>query len=327
MKDSLVAKTNLIVSNRLSAMDYFEAQKAYNNPVIGYIYASKEKPIDCDRIAKAAQLIVESEGGISVYGGYDLLISATMLSMAKDMPETLAETQKVYEKIVEEFGESAYFPILAFYVQQYISTPLQYGIIKRASDIYRGVREEQKLVVSTIGVGYSLFLAMTNRPVETIIREIVEIYRIVKSELPLFTSLMSLSFALCFTEDDPEDKCADAIEIYNRLSDEDVDYGTNEEIAALGLLAVASKTAEGAIEETLQVDKALRETKGFQNLSLGKARRAMYASLLVAEDNLGYGRNEPFFNPARTSNMEDLILQLASIYTAVACGIEDKGKE
>ncbi len=64
-------------------------------------------------------------------------------------------------------------------------------------------------------------------------------------------------------------------------------YGTEYELATLGVLALLSENQNEIIEDIIETDDFLSEQKGYGFFGVGKKQRIIYAGMLVTIDYTG----------------------------------------
>ena len=97
-------------------------------------------------------------------------------------------------------------------------------------------------------------------------------------------SIQGLSEVLALTDGDIKAKCDKVFTIFNTFADRKADFGTKYELSALGALTDIHIDTDALVDEIIEVEGFLKESKGFQKSSMDREKRLMFATLLVAQN-------------------------------------------
>lgn len=117
--------------------------------------------------------------------------------------------------------------------------PERYGeIAGRTRHIYELMRNEHPFLTSGEDSVFAAMLALSELTDEQIVEETEQCYRLLKPEFFSGNAVQSLSHVLALREGKAEDKCKATMELFHSLKARGCKYGTDYELATLGVLAM-----------------------------------------------------------------------------------------
>jgi len=130
-------------------------------------------------------------------------------------------------------------------------------------------------------------MALSEYSDQQLLTEMERCYEELKPHFFSGNAVQSLSHVLSLTEGSASVKCRRTMELYNSLKQQGYKYGTNEELATLGVLGLLETDIRTLTGEMMEVDDYLKTQKGFGAMGIGSRQRLMYAGMLVASEHIG----------------------------------------
>ena len=185
-------------------------------------------------------------------------------------------------------------------------------------------------------ISYVLLLALSDRPVDSIISDMNECFDYLKKTCKIKAgpdSVQRLSEILALTEVDIREKCDKVISIYDILKNNKADITGGCAFSALGTLVGVDEAPEVIAREIMEADVFLDGCKGFDEKSVNKNQRLMFAVMLAAE-SCGTSSSvisNTFINNAlgiiKAQQIATMITIISNVLPTVLGAITDKASE
>jgi hypothetical protein len=159
-------------------------------------------------------------------------------------------------------------------------------------------------------------LAVSKKTDERIVEETEECYGLLKEHFHSSNAVQSLSHVLALCEGRAEDKCAATVQLFQGLKDRGCYYGTNYELATLGVLAAVPGDRQALIQDVVDVDAYLAQKKGYGFFGIGKKQRLMHAAMIVTGQQVKQCRT--MVTAASYSTLALIAAQQAAMCAAIA---------
>lgn len=318
MRETLEAKCRLFISNRDVIKSNFAWESAYMQPLSASMFTEKNRGVNVERMEQCKELLRQQTGLFSNFRGNIRLAAISLLALDENPEERLKNTLSVYEKLKKEFFSSTYLPVASLMITG-IAKPEEYdNIIKRTRHIYELMKEEHPFLTSGEDSSFAALLAMSEKSDEELIMDMEECYNILKCQFFSGNAVQSLSHVLTLGQESAEEKCRCAMEIFEGLRTQGYRYGTNYELATLGVLALLNTDVEQLIGDMIEVDEYLREQRGFGIFGIGSKQRLMYAGILVADEYIKNGEKYTMHTATINGALSIMIAQQTAMCAAVA---------
>ena len=193
-------------------------------------------------------------------------------------------------------------------------------LIAKAEQIKSLMNKEHPVLTSTEDTSFIMLLALTEKSVDTIIKDIDEAYDYLKRTCKVKASsdaVQGLCEVLAISYGDTKEKCDKVVRIFNTFSDRGAKFGTDSEFIVLGSLINANIDTDTLVNEVLEAEARLKDLKGFKDSEMDRKKRMMYASMLVAEV---YGMQSAVIGNSIISNALSTVIT-KQIATAVSIAI------
>lgn len=282
MNQELEKSCRLFVENKEVLEKGFKWESAYINTMCSSIYTSKKKPVNIDRMKACDKILREKTGILSDFRGNVRMALITMMAISKEPEEFFLRVMDTYEilKKGKIFG-SEYLIITAMAVCSNVDAGSPDGIIDKIKEIYSLMKKKHPFLTSDEDSIYAALLAASGLKIEEVVEEMEACYHNLKPNFFSGNAVQSLSHILALGQDSSDKKCKRVLDIYNKLKEKGMKYGTGYELSTLGGLTLIDMDVDTVVTEVAEVDDYLKRQKGFGILGIGSAQRLMYASLLV----------------------------------------------
>ena len=118
------------------------------------------------------------------------------------------------------------------------------------------------------------------------------IYKLLKKKFASANAVQALSHVLALGDGRSEEKCEKTLSLFDTLKENKLRYGTNYELATLGVLAMLPATESNIVSNMLAVNEFLMSQKGYSTFfGFSKQTRLMHAALIVSAYHLGKTEN------------------------------------
>lgn len=287
MRTSLFALCGSFMENRDIVKSTFAWESSYLYPVCAAIFIDKRCKAAPDRLEHCKTLLKEQTGVFSNFRSTAKLAMIAMMAVDSNPDRKLGQALQVYAALKDYFWRSQYLPVASMMIADMVE-PGKYGeIAARTRHIYELMKNEHPFLTSGEDSVFAAMLALSDLSDERIIEETEHCYRLLKPEFFSGNAVQSLSHVLALCEGRAEDKCSATLELYRNLKSKGYKYGTDYELATLGILATLPVDRSIVMTDIMEVDDFLAAQKGYGFFGIGRKQRLMHAGMIVASDYLG----------------------------------------
>lgn len=285
-KDKRVMKNKreceLLIQNRDIIKKLYRFEGGLLHITAASIYATKGKLMDSERIEHCKHLIKAKTGIFSNFRGFAELPLVCQISLSSDPEATLERGLGVYKLLKQEFWGSSYLPMVAMIIAQ-MTTPDRYSdIVSRTRRIYNRMKQEHPFLTSSEDSAYCALMALSDRSDDELITDMEACYKLLKGNFFSGNAVQSLTHVLALCEGSPEEKAKRTMELFGQLKNAGKKYGTQYELATLGMLAMSCDSIPELVNEIVDIDNWLSAQKGFGLFgSVTKKQRLMYSGMLA----------------------------------------------
>ncbi|MHB8964113.1 MAG: DUF4003 family protein [Saccharofermentanales bacterium] len=247
------------------------------------LYTARGIRIDVAKIKSADRIIKDNAGIFSNFRGISRLALAAILSMEENPEALFSKVQDVYTLLKREFRPSSFLPMTAFIIAQNARTDQYESMISKAKYIYNQMKSNHPFLTSGEDTSFAVLFAMSPREQQSLIADTEVCYGLLKKHFFSSDAVQTLSQVLALSADNPGQKCALTVEIYNRMKNDGIRFGRGYELPILGVLALHVSEIDKTIKEIVRIEQYLKTQKGFGAFGLGKKQRIMYSAILAAQ--------------------------------------------
>ncbi len=287
MRESLSALCSDFIENRDVVKEAFPWDSTYLYPVCAEIFTSRHRKASKERLHACRDLLKEQTGVFSNFRSTAKIAMIAMLAVDGNPEGKLNKALQVYNFLKEHFITSQYLPVASMVIADTVQ-PFRYDeIAARTRRIYELMKKEHPFLTSGEDCVFAALLALSDMTDEQITEETEHCYRLLKQQFFSSNAVQSLSHVLALGEGCAEDKCRTTIELFNALKANGYKYGTDYELATLGVLAMLPAEQSAVMADVMDVDDFLSGQKGYGFFGLGRRQRIMHAGMIVCGDYIG----------------------------------------
>ena len=286
MNEVLKRKCELFEKNCTVISDKFRFEKPIMSIAASLIFAGADREADIEKLTECSNILKKHAGHFSEYR--DIVKPALISEMAlSDEPEQYIEDVKaVYEKLHKgRFKDNSYMVLAAMLLCDLGRQNAADEIIEKHNEIMRQMNDLHPVLISSEDISYSILLALSDKPVDSVLSDMAECYDYLKKESKIKVgsdSVYGLGEILALTDDGMKAKCDKITALHNLLKENKADTG-GYAFTALGTLVNVEAEPEALVRDILETDAFLSRLKRFDEKNLQKNYRLMFAIILVAE--------------------------------------------
>ena len=316
MRSTLAGMCKLFIENRDIVKSTFKWDSSYMYPVCAAIITDKGMRADPERLRSCRDLLKERTGVFSNFRGTAKLPMIAMMSVDSHPAAKLQHTQEVYVRLKEHFWGSEYLPVASMAISDMVDPSYYKEMAAHTRHIYDLLKSKHPFLTSAEDSVFSAMLAVSRKTDERIVAETEACYSFLKPYFFSGNAVQSLSHVLALCEGPAEQKSAATLALFDELKARGYKYGTEYELATLGVLAMLPADRDTIIQDVIDVDTFLSEQKGYGIFGLGKKQRLMHAGMIVASDYLK--DNNTIHTAAMNSTIGLIAAQQAAMCAAIA---------
>lgn len=316
MRSSLSALCGSFIENRDVVKSTFAWENSYLYPVCAAIFTDKRCRATSDRLEYCKTLLKAQTGVFSNFRSNAKLAMIAMMAVDSNPDRKLNQALQVYAALKEHFWGSQYLPVASMMIADVVE-PARYGeIAARTRNIYERMKSEHPFLTSGEDSVFAAMLALSDLTDEQIVAETEHCYRLLKPEFFSGNAVQSLSHVLALCEGSAEEKCSTTLELYRSLKSRGYKYGTDYELATLGILATLPVDRSTVMTDMMEVDDFLAGQKGYGFFGIGRKQRLMHAGMIVTSDYLD--QSDTMQTAAIGSTISLIAAQQAAMCAAIA---------
>lgn len=287
MRASLSALCGKFIENRDIIKLAFPWESSYVYPVCAAVFTDKRQIAYGERLHECWELLKSQTGLFSDFRSTAKLAMIALMAVDSDPEGKLNKALLVHDALKEHFRGSRYLPVASMIIADAVEPARYDEIAARTRRIYQLMKNEHPFLTSGEDSVFAAMLALSQLTDEQVVEETEACYNLLKPEFLSRNAVQSLSHVLALGGGGAEEKCAATVELFQNLKGQGYKYGTDYELATLGVLAVLPADQDDVMTDVMEADDFLSEQKGYGFIGLGRKQRLMHAGLLVASDYLG----------------------------------------
>lgn len=284
MNSSTRMSCEQLIKNRDTARAVFPWDSSLIHLACGGVGISRNATVEEGMLLNCKNLLKEKVGAFSNFRGTARSPIATILAVSGNPEKILDDGILIYEMLKKEFWGSVYLPITAIMIAQLANQSQYENIVTRTREIYEAMKKKHPFLTSSEDSAYCALLALSTKTNEQLLEDAETCYGMLHSQFVSSNAVQSLCHVLALCDGDAEQKCAKTMELFDKLKTAGHKYGTNYELATLGLLAMSGGDLDEITKDMIEADEWLSEQKGFGVWSgVNRKQRLMYAGMLVQQ--------------------------------------------
>ena len=266
----------------IRSVSFWENSTLY--PVCAAVFAGSGTRADADRLKRCRDLLKEKTGLFSNFRSTVHPVMLCMMATDDDPEQRLDRSLQVYDALKEHFWTSTYLPVASMMAASSVP-PEQYAeLAARTRRLYERMKQDHPFLTSSEDSVFAAMLALSDKSDDSLLEEAERCYQLLKPKFFSGNAVQSLSHVLALADGRAEEKCDAVLSLFEALKARGRKYGTDYELATLGVLATLPVPQESMVEDILEVDEFLSRQKGYGLLGISKPQRLMQAGMLVTTD-------------------------------------------
>ncbi|MGN0400381.1 MAG: DUF4003 family protein [Blautia sp.] len=284
MRTSLEALCGNFIENRDIVKAVFAWENSYLYPVCAAIFTDKRRKADPAKLEYCKNLLKSQTGVFSNFRSTAKLAMISMLAVDREPEGKLDRALQVYNELKGYFWGSQYLPVASMMIASMVEPARYQEVAFRTRHIYNLMKSEHPFLTSGEDSVFAAMLALSVLTDEQIVEETETCYRLIKPEFFSGNAVQSLSHVLALGEGRAEEKCRATLELFHGLKARGYKYGTDYELATLGILALLPTDLDSVMTDIMEVDDFLSRQKGYGFFGIGRKQRLMHAGMIVTSD-------------------------------------------
>ena len=287
MTDQLRNKCELFTKNRSAILGKFLFEKAMMSIVAGLIFTGADKEADPERLAECRKILEKHTGFFSKYRDTVKLALLSEMALSKDPEQYIDDVKAVYRKLNKgKIKDNTYTVLAAMLICTFEKQDSTDESLEKYHEILKHMEKLHPFLTDSEDISYVILLALSDRPVDLILSDMNECFDYLKNTCKIKAgpdAVQGLSELLALTNGDIREKCDRVDSLYHALKESKLGIDDGFACIALGTLVGIDETAEQLANEIIEADEYLKQSKGFDEKSVDKNHRLMFAIILVAE--------------------------------------------
>ena len=288
MNTELISICERFIQNRDILKKFFSWENDHIHPVCASVFTEKGSVAENDLLAECHTLLKKRAKISSSFRGISCPVVVSMLATNGEPVKRLDNILLAYKSLRKFFSSGNYLPLAATILSGEAEDTAFDDTSERARDIYKLMKKNHPFLTSEEDVVYALLFALSADRNEDMIIETERLYVKLKEKFRSANAVQALSHVLTLCEGGAEEKCERAAALFDKLKENNLKYGTDYELATLGVLAMISAEADEIIADMKEVNDFLLTQKGYGKfLGFGRNIRLMHAAMIVSAYRLG----------------------------------------
>lgn len=286
MTENLRNRCELFERNRSAVSGKFLFENNIMSIAAGLIFTGADKEADIEKLKECRRILKKHTGFFSEYRDTIKLALLSEMALAAEPEQYLKDVKAVYQKMHKgHFKDNSYMVLAAMLICDLGRQEDADEIIEKHNEIMQQMNKEHPILTDAEDISYVILLALSDRPVDAILSDMSAYSDCLKAAFRHKVgadSIQGLSEYLALTDADVQEKCDKVIRLYDALKESKADIGGGHVFFALGTLTGIDDTTESIVSEILEAEAFLKNCRGFDEKSIDKKDRLMFAVLLTA---------------------------------------------
>ena len=331
MIEILRNKCELFERNRSAVAGKFMFENNMMSIAAGLIFTVADKEADVEKLKECRSILKKHTGVFSEYRDTIKLALISEMALSGDPEQYIEDVKAVYRKMHKgHFKDNSYMVLAAMLICDLGKQKHADAIVEKHNEIMQQMNKEHPILTDSEDISYVILLALSDRPVDAILSDMNAYSDCLKAAFRHKVgadSIQGLSEFLALSDGNVQEKCDKVIRLFDALKERKADIGGGHVFFALGTLIGIDETTENLVNEIMEAEEFLKDCKGFDEKSIDKKDRLMFAVLLAAAS---YGTdasmiNNTFINSAlgiiRAKHIATMITVISNVLPSVIGGI------
>ncbi len=288
MNEILKNKCDQLIGNRMKLENEFKFSNNLMNIAAALVFTGAKREIDVEKLKEARKIVKDNLSIFSSFRGTAEPLIVCKMALSNDPYQFLNDVKIVYDKFSKGlFSDSGYIIQAAISIVDAGMVMYADTIKEKFKELYKRMGKEHPLITSSSDIVFAVMLCMTDKSVDTIIREMETCYHYLKKEVKIGVGgneIQGLSEVLTLSDGDMKEKCDKVVNIYGKFWEKKHKYGAEyNEFASLGCLIDLDVDTDILVNNIIEAAEYLKQAKGFGSWSLNKKQRLLFAAMLAAD--------------------------------------------
>ena len=287
MTERLRNKCELFLRNHNAVSKKFMFEKDMMSIAAGLIFTGADKEADIEKLTECRKILNKHTGFFSEYRDAVKLALLSEMALSEDPELYIEDVKAVYKKLHKgKFRDNSYMVLAAMLTRDLGKQENADEIVEKHNEIMKQMNKQHPILTDSEDISYVILLALSDRSVDSIISDMNDCFDYLRKTRKIKAdpdSAQGLSEILALTEVDFKEKCDKVISIYDILKNNKADITGGYAFSALGTLIGIDEAPEEIAREIMEADAFLDGCKGFDEKSVNKNQRLMFAVMLAAE--------------------------------------------
>ena len=287
MTERLRNKCELFLRNHNAVSKKFMFEKDMMSIAAGLIFTGADKEADIEKLTECRKILNKHTGFFSEYRDAVKLALLSEMALSEDPELYIEDVKAVYKKLHKgKFRDNSYMVLAAMLTRDLGKQENADEIVEKHNEIMKQMNKQHPILTDSEDISYVILLALSDRSVDSIISDMNDCFDYLRKTRKIKAdpdSAQGLSEILALTEVDFKEKCDKVISIYDILKNNKADITGGYAFSALGTLIGVDEAPEEIAREIMEADAFLDGCKGFDEKSVNKNQRLMFAVMLAAE--------------------------------------------
>lgn len=255
---------------------------------------------------------------LSNFRGYNLLTTATTISLEENMKGSFIELMSIYDKLKGFFFTNQYLILAAIVIFNARDRVDIDDAVKNTRKVYDYMKKKHRFLTGQEDISAAAMIATTSINIELTLNEIEECYEaLIKKGFGIGNNTQSLSHILPLFSGSVEEKVQRVFNVNMALKNNGVPLRYYS-LPILGVVAGITDDPNAFAKEVKEVNDKIKSEKGFGTFTLGSTIRNMIATGLVASYYVDRLNEEDKQTLIDTTNNIALTIQIAIEIATVA---------
>ena len=318
MREELNRLCSQFIRNRDMVKSTFGWENTYMYPVSAAIFTDKRMDAEADKLLWCRDILKENTGIFSNFRSTAKLAIISMMATDTDPENRLMKTIEVYNRLKEHFLSSDYLTLTSLVIADLVAVDQYAEMASRTRKIYNLMKSEHPFLTSGEDSVFAALLGLSSLSEMQIVAETEQCYRLLKQEFFSGNAVQSLSHVLALCDGIAEAKCNRAVQLYLQLKERGYKYGTDHELATLGVLAMLPVEPYQVLQDIMDADDYLAQQKGYGFFGIGRKQRLMHAGMIVASSYIEQEQSHAMNFAAISGTISLIAAQQAAMCAAIA---------
>ena len=288
MKDNIKNKVDLLVANKDKIEKEFRWGYSLMNIAAALVFTGAKKEVDIERLKECKSILKKNTGAFSSFQSDAEAVIVSKMALADNPEQYIRDVKAIYDILSKNnFFDNSYLIQGAICIYEAGRMYEAEMISVKYRELYKKMEKQHPFLTSSDDIVYAILLAMTDKDVDTIVKEIEECYTYLKKEVKLNVGngeIHGLGEILALSDGCIKEKSDKVVKLYGTILNHGIKWGKEyNEFASLGTLIDISVDNNTLVDEIVEVSEYLKSSKGFGGWTLDNKQRLMFAAMLVGD--------------------------------------------